>query len=46
MHKLFLVVMVFSILLLFTAAGLFVILTKETTAVQKTTFGMIRQQRH
>jgi hypothetical protein len=33
MHKLFLflVVMVSSILLLFTAAGLFVILTKETT---------------
>jgi hypothetical protein len=46
MHKLFLAVMVSCILLLFTAAGLFVTLTKDTTAVQKTTFGMIRQQRH
>lgn len=39
MHKLFLAVMVSCILLLFTAAGLFMTLTKDTTAVQKTTFG-------
>ena len=44
MHKLFLAVMVSCILLLFTAAGLFMTLT-NTTAVQKTTSGMIRQQR-
>jgi hypothetical protein len=46
MDKLFLAVMVSCILVLIAAAGLSMTLRKETTAVQKTTFEMIRQQRH
>jgi hypothetical protein len=46
MEKVFLAVMVSCILVLFAAWGLSMTLIRETTAVQKTTFEMIRQQRH